>query len=53
MTFNAQSTKLFAVIGAVRAYDDVSSATNPIVTALFPNASAPKAPQRVAWSWSF
>jgi hypothetical protein len=43
----AVSLALFAVIGATRAFDDVRSATKPIVTALFPNTRTPQPPQRV------
>jgi anti-sigma factor RsiW len=43
----AASIALFAVIGAIRAFDDIQVATKPMVTALFPSTSAPKPPQRV------
>lgn len=43
----AAALALFAVLGATRAFDDVRSATNPIVTALFPSSLTPKPPQRV------
>src|SRR3954468_24067941 len=43
----AAALALFAVLGATRAFDDVSSATKPIVTALFPSTHTVKPPQRV------
>jgi hypothetical protein len=43
----AASLALFAVLGATRAFDDVQSATKPMITALFPNSRAPQPPQRV------
>jgi len=43
----AASLALFAIIGATRAFDDVRTATKPIVTALFPSSRVPEAPQRV------
>ena len=43
----AAAVATFAVIGLTRAYDDVSRATKPIVTALFPSTHAAKPPQRV------
>jgi len=43
----AASVALFAIIGAMRAFDDVQVATKPMVTALFPKASPAKPPQRV------
>jgi len=43
----AASVALLAILGAARAYDDVRTATKPIVTALFPNGRASQAPQRV------
>jgi hypothetical protein len=43
----AASVALFAVIGAMRAIDDVQVATKPMVTALFPRTNPAKPPQRV------
>lgn len=43
----AASLALFAVIGAMRAFDNIQVATKPMVTALFPSTRVPKPPQRV------
>ena len=43
----AASVALLAMFGATRAVDDVRTASQPIVTAMFPKAATAKAPQRV------